>query len=177
MNSIKISEQTWAKEDLKVTHFRNGEPIPQVQDNKEWAELTTAAYCISPGGNFLYNWYAVNDERGLAPKGWHIPTAGEWHELDEYGIEESNEERDINFLSPEGFSATLNGLRDYDGEFYNEGNIGEGGIGYWWTASPHESIDIFACTLKFLPLWSSDYGFMPTLSKLSRGLSVRCLKD
>jgi uncharacterized protein (TIGR02145 family) len=172
MNSIKIGEQTWAKEDLKVTHFRNGEPIPQVQDDNEWAKLTTAAYCITPKGNYLYNFYAVNDERGLAPKGWHIPTTGEWDELDEYGIEESNEGRDINFLSPEGFSATLNGLRDYHGEFLNEGTIH-----YWWTANAHEDIDIFACDLKLLPLWGADYGFMPTLSKFSRGLSVRCLKD
>jgi len=81
MNTVKIGQQEWATEDLKVTKFRNGEDIPLVTFNWEWKNLTTAAYCISPNGHYLYNGYAVNDPRGLAPEGFHVPTDEEWTEL------------------------------------------------------------------------------------------------
>ncbi len=74
---------------LNVSTYRNGDVIPQVQDKDAWANLTTGAWCYyendaKNGVKYgkLYNWFAVNDARGLAPAGWHIPTDGEWTVLE-----------------------------------------------------------------------------------------------
>jgi uncharacterized protein (TIGR02145 family) len=82
---------------LDVTRYRNGDSIPQVTNNTEWRNLTTGAGCyydndpdIGAVYGRLYNWYAVNDSRGLAPEGWHIPTDDEWKELEMYlGLSQS----------------------------------------------------------------------------------------
>lgn len=88
---VVIGKQTWLVEDLRVTHYRNGEAIPNVADSTQWTLLTSGAYCnynndsvLSKVYGKLYNWYAVNDRRGLAPKGWHIPTDEEWSTLVNY---------------------------------------------------------------------------------------------
>lgn len=82
-NTIQIGNQWWMAENLKVTHYRNGEAIPNVTSDSEWSNLTTGAYCSYDNNNsfietygLLYNWYAVDDARDLAPEGWHIPTDG-----------------------------------------------------------------------------------------------------
>ena len=71
--------------DTKVTHYRNGDTIPNVTDNTEWSNLTTGAYCnydndVNKATTYgcLYNWYAVNDSRNIAPEGWHVPRDAEW---------------------------------------------------------------------------------------------------
>ncbi|HPG41220.1 MAG TPA: FISUMP domain-containing protein [bacterium] len=88
---IKIGNQLWMAEDLRVTHYRNGEPIPNVTDNSQWDYLTSGAYCYYADDSSyattygaLYNWYAVNDTRNLAPTGWHVPTDREWQTLVDY---------------------------------------------------------------------------------------------
>ena len=95
--AVQIGDQCWMAENLKVTHYRNGDPIPNVTSNSTWAGLSTDAYCVynnTPAnaeiyGN-LYNWYAVDDPRGLAPAGWHVPTDEEIMELEMYlGMSES----------------------------------------------------------------------------------------
>lgn len=87
-DTIVMCSKIWTKENLKVSHYRNGDLIPQVQNNLQWQNLTAGAWCwynndsvnYSSYGK-LYNWYAVNDSRGLSPAGWHIPTENEWLEL------------------------------------------------------------------------------------------------
>ena len=83
--TIVIGTQQWMRENLDVVTYRNGDIIPQVTDATAWAALTTGAWCYynndSANGAIygkLYNWYAVNDTRGLAPTGWHVPTDAEW---------------------------------------------------------------------------------------------------
>ena len=90
-SEVKIGTQVWMGENLDVCTYRNGDPIPEVTDMKEWANLTTGAWCYynndtSNGKIYgkLYNWYAVNDPRGLAPQGWHIPSKLEWSEFITY---------------------------------------------------------------------------------------------
>src|SRR5688572_17249890 len=75
-----ICDQDWMVKNLDVDHYRNGDPILQVTDPNEWDVLTTGAWCYiynnTASGDIygkLYNWYAVNDPRGLAPTGWHVP--------------------------------------------------------------------------------------------------------
>ncbi len=86
---VQIGNQEWLLENLKVTHFRNGDSLPNVTDNASWAALTSEAYCMynnlttyGDDYGYLYNWYAVIDTRGLAPEGWHIPSDDEWKELE-----------------------------------------------------------------------------------------------
>jgi uncharacterized protein (TIGR02145 family) len=87
-SSIVINGKQWMKGNLNVSKYRNGDIIPEVTDIAEWDALTTGAWCYysndSANGTTygkLYNWYAVNDPRGLAPAGWHIPTDSEWTSL------------------------------------------------------------------------------------------------
>ena len=85
---IKISDHTWMVKNLDVDHYRNGDPIPQVSDQNVWASLKTGAWCYYDNNSEnnrtygkLYNAWAVLDERGLAPEGWHIASSIEWSDL------------------------------------------------------------------------------------------------
>jgi uncharacterized protein (TIGR02145 family) len=92
---VKIGNQWWTVENLKVTHYRDGTAIPLVTDNSAWYGLSTGAYCAynndasneSDTYGYLYNWYAVNGNGGtynLAPSGWHVPSDAEWQTLVDY---------------------------------------------------------------------------------------------
>jgi uncharacterized protein (TIGR02145 family) len=83
--SVKICDQTWMLKNLDLSTYRNGDPIPEITDPIAWINATTGAWCYynndATNGSVygkLYNWYAVNDPRGLAPAGWHIPDISEW---------------------------------------------------------------------------------------------------
>ncbi len=85
---VTIGTQVWLGENLKVTHFRNGDPIPNVSDAITWNSQTTPAYCnfrnipaITENFGALYNYYTTIDSRGLCPTGWHVPTESEWNLL------------------------------------------------------------------------------------------------
>ena len=87
--NVVIGAQKWKSKNLDVAFYRNGDAIPQVTDDAEWAALTTGAWCYYNNDSTLgktygklYNWYAVNDPRGLAPRGWHIPSDAEWTTLE-----------------------------------------------------------------------------------------------
>ena len=88
IKSVKIGTQTWTSENLNVSTFRNGDPIPEARTKQEWilaGNHEQPAWCYynndSENGKVygkLYNWYAVIDTRGIAPKGWHIPSIKDW---------------------------------------------------------------------------------------------------
>jgi uncharacterized protein (TIGR02145 family) len=92
--TVTIGTQVWATKNLDVSTFRNGDPIPQAKTNAEWAAAgknEQPAWCYYDNNSAngtkygkLYNWYAVNDRRGLAPVGYHIPTDAEWRKLSDY---------------------------------------------------------------------------------------------
>lgn len=89
--TVTIGSQTWMAENLKVTHYRNGDAIPNVISNAAWTILTTGGYCDynnSPSNSEiygrLYNWYTISDSRNIAPIGWHVPTDTEWTTLTNY---------------------------------------------------------------------------------------------
>ena len=85
-NTITIGTQVWTVENLRTTKYRDGTIIPNVTDNTAWYNLSTGAYCdydnnpanVAMYGR-LYNWYAVNDARNLAPTGWHVASYSEWY--------------------------------------------------------------------------------------------------
>ena len=90
-DTIKIGNQIWMNKNLNVDHYRNGDTIPEITNGVEWPNLTTGAWCYYHNsdslGNIygkLYNWYAVNDPRGLAPQGWHVATDSDWIVLVNY---------------------------------------------------------------------------------------------
>lgn len=87
--TVTICNQVWMVKNLDVATYRNGDPIPKVTNPTTWASLTTGAYCYYNNDSAtyasvygkLYNWYAVNDPRGLAPVGWHVPSDADWNRL------------------------------------------------------------------------------------------------
>ncbi len=90
-NTVTIGTQVWMKENLKVSHYTNGDPIPEVKDSLAWVIQTKGAWCNNenkPANGIiygkLYNWHAANDLRGIAPKGWHVPSDAEWKTLEMY---------------------------------------------------------------------------------------------
>jgi len=90
-DTVTIGTQVWMAENLKVTHFRNGDSIINITDQDSWNSMNSAAYCDynnTPGNSFiygrLYNWFAITDSRKIAPKGWHVPSDDEWEILIEY---------------------------------------------------------------------------------------------
>lgn len=94
--TVRIGEQLWMAENLKVMHYRDGSTIPNVEDGNEWSNLETGAYSAYENNSeyastlgLLYNWYAAMDIRGICPEGWHVPSDEEWMELEIYlGISE-----------------------------------------------------------------------------------------
>jgi uncharacterized protein (TIGR02145 family) len=91
--TITIGTQTWMGENLKVTHFRNGDAIPNETDLNKWGsfQITSSAYCwynndISNKKIYgaMYNWYAASDQRNIAPIGYHVSTADDWQKLDNF---------------------------------------------------------------------------------------------
>jgi len=79
---ITIGTQTWLVENLKTTHYNNGDPITIGDAN--WPTTTSGMYKTYSSTNYLYNQYAAYDIRGICPIGYHIPTIAEWQTLSTY---------------------------------------------------------------------------------------------
>ena len=183
-NEIKIGDQTWTSKNLDVETYRNGDAIPKVEDQEEWANLTTGAWCYyeneSDNGTTygkLYNWYAVNDPRGLAPKGFHIPSDAEWTILSVNLGGESQAgtkmksttgwNEDGNGTNESGFAGLPGGFRYNNGDF-----LSIGAFGYWWSSSegsPNNAWDRYLGSSNGLVKRAND--------DEHHGFSVRCLRD
>lgn len=164
--SVIIGEQEWMVENLKVIHYRNGDLIPNVTDDSEWHDLTAGAYCnydndVTNADTYgrLYNWFAVNDNRNIAPVGWHIPSDDEWKTLEMFlgmsgvsanlggyrGTDEGGKLKETGnthwnipntgATNESGFTALPAGLREQAGIFHHIGNIA-----CFWTSSEDTSI-------------------------------------
>ena len=174
--SITVGAQVWMTENLRVTAFRNGDPVPEAKTAEEWDAAyrsERAAWCYyendaKNGEQFgiLYNWYAVNDPRGLAPAGWHVPTDKEWQTLVEsFGGMRAAFSR---LKAPDGFAAQPCGARYYKDASFNH----LGTIGFWWSATKEDKWNAWYHALHFgYSQVGRDNGGMNT------GHSVRCVKD
>ena len=91
--TVLIDEQCWFSENLRVPFYRNGDSIATDLPDSIWASTESGAYGLAefPHIGLLYNWYAVNDERGLCPSGWSVPSTGQFNELSNYAHELSDE--------------------------------------------------------------------------------------
>jgi uncharacterized protein (TIGR02145 family) len=188
-NTVTIGNQVWMRENLKTTHFNNGDEIPEVTDNTEWSNLTSGAYCSfynsdaygRSHGN-LYNYYTVVDSRNLCPTGWHIPdTYNEWEPLWIYlggwnvAGGKLKEAGTTNWSYPNtgadnssGFCALAAGFRSYNGMFMSFMENG-----FWWTSTDYNNVtDALNITLYY------NYSIIGSGNcPKTMGLSVRCIKN
>jgi uncharacterized protein (TIGR02145 family) len=191
MDSIKIGNQTWMLKNLDVDTFRNGDAIPEVKTEEEWireGKKKQPAWCYydndSTNGEKhgkLYNWYAVNDPRGFAPTGWHIPTNEEWTILTNHleGDEEAGKKmkftnywannKDIsgNGSNESGFSGLPSGARNNEGQFEDLFRFGN-----WWSSSEGGTYGPWMVGLG-CPYDKARKGS----EYKDAGISVRCIKD
>ena len=189
--SVFIVNQTWMEKNLDVGYYRNGDKIPQVKDPVKWGTLTTGAWCWYNNDSVfgavygkLYNWYAVNDPRGLAPIGWHVATDAEWDtllthlkhnpggKLKDTGTIEAGTglwyAPNKKAINTSGFTALPGGRRWYDdGVFYELGYRG-----YWWTSTEYALYNSWCRLMDYDGAW-----IYRTFNVKSDGFSVRCVKD
>jgi uncharacterized protein (TIGR02145 family) len=186
--SIQIGNQIWMGVNLNVATYRNGDPIPQVLDGEEWVGLTTGAWCYMNNDSNnrsaygrIYNWYAVNDPRGLAPQGWHVPNNADWNELRAFlgGFAVAGgrlkEVGTLHWATPNTgatnsteWTGLPGGERSADGGDFN----GLGFNGYWWSA---DSTTLNSAGSRYLSYNNTTLAAV-NRSKIS-GFSVRCIKD
>ena len=185
--TIKIGGQWWMAENLKATHYRNGDPIPNVTDNNDWWALSTGAYCEYSNSSAnaavygrLYNWYAVSDSRNIAPAGWHVPSDAEWQTLadflggDDVAGGKMKEAGPAHWNAPNTgadnsshFTALPGGNRSFDGTFYNIGIRAN-----FWSSTEYLGTYAWSRTLT----WDASDLFRYEFYKLA-GYSIRCVKD
>ena len=202
-DEVTIGTQIWTTKNLNVEVYRNGDTIPQVIDSEEWSSLTKGAWCYyenqtSSGKIYgkLYNYYALTDSRGLAPKGFHIPSYDEWEILYKYlnsdrekAQAESNWEeaaKDYNYVSykmkseegwstingynASGFSALPGGRRNgEDGKFED---IGYNGCWFLTDKNSYFNLSDYGSDM----IYSFD-GKGTVSENFNVGRSVRCVKD
>lgn len=206
---VKIGNQEWATHNLEVEYYRNGDLIPEAKTELEWMQFGIEKKgCWIYRYNYtdpitkektkygkLYNWYSVNDYRGLAPYGWHVPSQGEWEQLIQYLNGEIIAGKFLKSKTGWGSSYNLNGKTDgngnndsgFDGKPFGGCNSsGEimkrnsvypdvGAFGVWWTSSHNEQRDKDNAITFYLS--SFDDKVYKALLNKSNGYSVRCLKD
>jgi len=187
---VQIDTIIWMAENLKTAKYRTGDAIPNVTNNTTWSNLTTGAYCnynnttnadtINTYGR-LYNWYAVDDSRDIAPAGWHVPTDTEWTTLTTYlggtfvAGGKMKENCTTLWASPNtgatnesGFSGLPGGNRwNSNGVFYNLGSYGN-----LWSATQYDATNAWVRSLSF-----DDSTVAHNYINKSYGVAVRCVKD
>ena len=194
--TAKIGNQWWMVENLKTTHYRNGDEIPEVTDNTAWSALTSGARFEADSYNYLeiygllYNGYVVGDSRNIAPVGWHVATDNEWKELELYiGLSEAdtakyNEFRGMNEMTKlfaggnfywslpdagpneSGFTALPGGGRAPNGDIEYYGSSA-----YFWTATEKQDNTVWSRYL-------TGFGIDRTIDfPKGSGMNIRCVRD
>jgi uncharacterized protein (TIGR02145 family) len=184
--TVTIGTQVWMTQNLNVDKFSNGDPIPEAKTPEEWkkaGELKQPAWCYydndtANGSEYgkLYNWYAVNDPRDLAPVGYYIPSDEEWTILTDYLFGESNAGALMkskngwydngNGTNSSGFSGLPGGLRIYTGTFLNIGYFG-----MWWSLTEHNAGYSWSRHLNYF-----NGVVTRSIEGKEEGYSVRCLR-
>ena len=197
--TVLIGDQCWFAENLRSENYENGDAIPSGLSDSEWESTSSGAvavygegssYCseYNPVGDAcdeawslneygrLYNWYAVDDARGLCPSGWHVPTDGEWTLLTDHlggewvaGVQMkaiSGYAGGGNGTNLSGFTALPGGRRRNVGSF-TQAQV----AGYWWSSS---LADPNAWTRSLDAYSPNVFSFV---SNPEYGHSVRCIQD
>ena len=196
--TVKIGNQWWMAENLKVIHYRNGDAIPNVTDNNTWASLTTGAYCnydndannaITYGS--LYNWYAVNDSRNIVPEGWHVPSDAEWKTLEmTLGMSQTNADQTYwrgtdergklketgttHWQSPNTGATNESGFSALPGGYRDSAGYLRD-LGYYATFWSSTEYDSYHAWYRYLYYINSGVGRLSYTKQF--GFSVRCVRD
>ena len=205
-SEAKIGNQIWMSKNLEVDKFRNGDKIFYARTLEEWKNANLKkipAYCYYDNNPIkgtwygkLYNYYAINDPRGLAPEGWEIPATADYNVLKEtiknkdpntnsYKYEDSIATKlkskswwwyGQNGVDQFGFAALPGG---YVSSFYALRFEDEVRLGRWWLKSNPTDGKVYY-------FYISQHGDYNTTSMLNFnnqdignynfGLSVRCIK-
>ena len=186
--TVKIGEQIWMAENLRVTRFNDGTEIPQLIDVDDWKNSNLMGYCwynndktYSDSYGAIYNGRTIKSDK-LCPTGWHIPTLEEWQTLIDYAggdsiaglsLKEQGNEHwttfNKNVNNKYGFTALPGGYRDIYGEFK-----GINHLGIWWTSTNEDSTPLLwfiSISRYFENVDKASFG------QVSDGYSVRCVKD
>ena len=194
--TVKIGDQWWMAENLKVTHYRNGDVIPNVMAISTGTDVSTGSYCAYDNNKsnvntygYLYNWYAVDDNRNICPVGWHVPTDEEWKELEMHlGINQSETDNadwrgtdeggklketgvthwtspNIGATNEVGFSALPGGYQNPSGYFYDIGLLA-----HFWSSSEHDGFSAW-----YRSLYYSHSDIYRSRYNKSFWFSVRCI--
>ena len=148
--TVRIGGQCWFAENLRTEEYNNGDVIPADLSDLEWQSTADGGTSVfeENASNLetygrLYNWYAVDDTRGLCPSGWRVPTDGEWTVMTDHlggaSVAGGHMKTDYgwygggNGTNLSGFSGLPGGDRD------NGGNFNFADFGYWWSSSPSDS--------------------------------------
>jgi uncharacterized protein (TIGR02145 family) len=186
-DTVKIGTQFWMKQNLNTSRYRNGDAIPQITSASIWSSLTTGAWCwynndsatyASTYGK-LYNWFAINDARGLAPQGWHVPSIAEVNTLlsvlggsavagGKMKATGTNHwvAPNTNADNTSGFTALPSGVRNNAGNFFLEGNSA-----IFRTSTPNGGLP-YNFSLNY-----NDGKVGQGGSAAQSGQSIRCMKD
>jgi len=187
-DTVCIGNQVWLKQNLRVTHFRNGDIIPNVTEASAWPGMTSGARCYYDNDSAandlvygaLYNWYAVNNTLGLCPQGWHVPSDAEWTAVETFlggsaiaggKMKESGTNHwkspNTGATNESGFSGLPGGMR---GMGYVFETLTENGL--WWSSTAQNNMYSWSRYLWYL---FAGVDRNPTPKTL--GLSVRCVMD
>jgi uncharacterized protein (TIGR02145 family) len=200
--TVIIGEQEWMAENLKVTHYRNGDEIQTGLGEREWYRSTEGA-CAPYDNDFnnfeiyglVYNGYAVSDERNIAPSGWHVATDAEWKEMEMHlGMTQSQADAIMQrgglmgiklksignggFPSSKSYKEDINisGFSALSGGMRSSNgsyrDINEGIV--FWTASKSRKE---SNSLIYRTLHTQTFGVYRYYEEKSRGYYVRCIKD
>lgn len=162
-----IGTRTWMTKNLDVMRYANGDIIPEVKDSAGWLNRTTGAWCYYNNDarlgikyGKLYNWAAVTDPRGLAPKGWHVAVTADWIDLFSVVTTEQLATSEFAAVQAGGRFTTFFGLD-------SECN--------WWVPP----IDTQASDFMWMEVWDNRMVYLqaPMKNLYSCGFSVRCVKD
>lgn len=186
--AVLIGKQIWMSVNLNVSKFRDGSPIPKVTDAYNWMSTATPAYCFYNNDSLtnaatygrLYNWAAVNDKRGLCPKGWHVPSLNEW-EILETTLGGANvaggkmkevgnkhwDNPNVSASNSSGFKGLPGGYRFFNGKFSSINSYG-----LWWSSTEVDSSNAW-----YKYLFNSMSSLISSSNFKQYGFSVRCIKD
>lgn len=216
---VKIGDQVWMAENLRVTSYNDGTSIPTGLSPYEWSTTTEGAYDVFPHDyedwptegidseeemldayGALYNWFAVDNSRGLCPEGWYVPDDQDWQELVNYIFGDGKDGnalkscRQVNsplgneydtkehprWSKPQnieqygtddyGFSALPGGYRYYYGTYSLIGYSG-----FWWSSSEFETEESVNGLLRYMHHYSNRVMWIDGGKRY--GFSVRCIKD
>ena len=193
--TVIIGTQQWMAENLRVSKYNDGTPIPNVTDASQWSNLTNLksgawVYFNNDATNNakygkLYNWYAIspsiNGNKNVCPVGWHIPTDAEWKVLTDFlgGVNfaggKMKEVGTTNWNSPNTdatnislFTGLPGGLRVGNGNYDGIGRFGQ-----WWSSTGDNNTNYAS----YIGLKGNNGNIENSSNFMSFGISVRCIKD